>query len=109
MNRLALGLALAPTLGMEDAPLRALAEAFYDKAWAEHRTLPSLRDDREFWTNQYFVFARAVRDADARTVVLRQIHALASQHYDRLNPHDKLLGLGQVLRSIADDAARATK
>jgi hypothetical protein len=48
---------------MDDAQLRALAEAFYEKAWLDHRQLPSARDDRVFWVRQYVEFARAVEAA----------------------------------------------
>ena len=93
---------------MDDAQLRALAESFYDTAWAEHRTLPSPRDDREFWLSRYLDFGRAVRsgtrESDAGT--LNQIYNLAIQYYERLPPREKMLGIGRVLYGIAELANR---
>ena len=93
---------------MEDAHLRALAEAFYDEAWTEHRTLPSPKDDRAFWTRRYLDFGRAVRNAtrEGDTTVLQQIYSLAIQHYERLPPREKMLGIGRVLYGIAEMANR---
>ena len=110
---------------MDDAQLRALAEAFYDDVWAEHARLPTPRNEHgvvtafkqqehEFWTNQYLGFARAVwaatlDEADARGAALRHIQELVTRHYDRLTPHDKMLGIDRVLRDIVETARAAIR
>ena len=110
---------------MDDAQLRARAEAFYDDVWAEHARLPTPRDEHgvviafkqqehEFWTKQYLGFARAVwgatlDEADARGVALCHIQELVTRHSDRLTPYDKMLGIGRVLQDIAETARAAIR
>lgn len=94
---------------MDAARLRDLADAFYDRVWAERAKLQPSKDvEREFWTRQYLDFGRAVRAAtrEANAGVLDQIYDLASRHYEHLTPHDRMLGIGRVLRGIAEMAKR---
>ena len=92
---------------MDDARLRELAAAFYDKAWTDWHA-ESTPKDREFWTREYVEFARAVRSAtrESDAGALNHIYNLAIQYYERLPAREKMLGIGRMLYGIAEMANR---
>lgn len=88
---------------MNDAQLRRLAEAFYEKMWAQSAKLAT-SSEREFWVNQYLAFARGVsaaaREADRAT--MRLIRDMAKTQYERLSAGDRMLNIGAVLKNIIE-------
>jgi hypothetical protein len=92
--------------------------------WAERAGLPAPKEEdgvssqgtlkqrtSEICKREFREFARAVwaatRDVRTRRAALCQISEVSRLHYDRLSPSEKMLGVGRVLRTIAEASTEA--
>jgi hypothetical protein len=101
-------------VSLDESRLRELAEAFYGRVCAAWQACPMPRPtlrDQAFWTAQHLEFARqvsaAAHETDARA--LRRIHQITSGQYEYLSPNDRMLGIGRVMREVADTALAALR